>query len=258
MANPTTTRSSSKAAGTRTPLQGKSTTGFAKGDVSTGPSHHPVLFVPLSDSSSKPVSTSLPILPIIHAPSSHSLSRSGWPVISESHTLPKSSSRKLSLSPSVSPQYETTVKLHPSATHSLVPGSVDTTVRPLIPNSHVIKSYNSSHARDVPTSNAPYEPYSPSQIAPTERTAASMSSWIPESPQTDYSTITTTVSETLQSTLPTPASTTDVTDGQPTVSIPSSTTSMGSTTPAGWVAASATNTGAMSVQGASLSSTSHA
>jgi hypothetical protein len=252
------------AAGTCTPLQGKSTTGFAtylpsKRDVSTGPSHHhPVWFVPLTESSSKSLSTSLPILlPIIHTPSGHPLFHSGWPVTSGFHTLPKSSSGKPSQSPFVSPQYETTVKLCPSATHSSVPGSVTTAARPLVPNSHVSKSHNSSHARDVP-SNAPYKPFGPSQIAPTYRTATSMSSWIPESHQTDFSTVTTTVYETPQSTLPTPASTTDETSGQPTVSIPSSTTTMGPTTPGGWAVASATNVAANPMQGASLSSTGRA
>ena len=201
MANPTTTLSSSMAAGTRTPLQGKSAATClpSKRDVSTGPSHHhPVLFVPLTGSSSKSLSTSLPILlPIIHTPSGHPLSHSGWPVTSGSHTLPKSSSGKLSQSPFVSPQYETTVKLYPSATHSLVPDSVNTAARPLIPNSHASKSHDSSHARDVP-SNAPYKPFEPSQIAPTFTTTTSTNSWIPESYQTVYSTVT--VSETPQST----------------------------------------------------------
>ena len=246
------------ATGTRTPLQGKSTAGFAKKDASTGPSHH-AWFAPLADSSSKSVSTPLSILfPIIHTPSSHSLSYSGWPVTPEFHTLPKGSSGKLSRSHSVSPQYEATVKLHPSATHFSVPGSVVTTAHPLIPNSHVSKSHNSSHARDVPPSNAPYDLYSPSQIAPAERTATSTSSLIPESHQTVYSSITTTVSETPQSTSPTPASTTDATSGQPTVSIPSSTTSIGSTTQGAGVAASATSAGAIPVQGAALSSAGHA
>jgi hypothetical protein len=265
MANPTTTLSSSMATGTYTPLQGKSTTGPAtclpsKRDVSTGPSHHhPVLFVPLTESFSKSMSTSLPtLLPIIHTPSGHLLSHSGWPVTSGFHTLPKSSSGKLSQPPFVSPQYEVTMKLCPSVTHSSVHGSVNTAARPLIPNSHVSKSHSSSHARDVLPSNAPYEPFRPSQIAPTYRTATSMSSWIPESHQTVFSTATSTVSETPQSTSPTPASTTDATDDQPTVSLPSSTTSMGPTTPAGWVVASATNVATNPVQGASLSSTGHA
>jgi hypothetical protein len=261
MASPTTSLSSSMAAGTCTSLQGKSTTGFAtclpsKRDVSTGPNyHHPVLFDPLTETSSKSLSTSFPILPpIIHTPSGHPLSHSGWPVTSGFHTHPKSSSGKLSQSSFESPQYETTVKLRPSATHSLVPDSVNTAARPLIPNSYVSKSHDSSHARDVP-SNAPYKPFGPSQITPTYGTVTSTSSWIPESYQTVYSTVTTTVSETPQSTLPTPASTTDVTGGQPTVSIPSSTTTMGPTTPVGWAAASATNVGANPMQGAALSST---
>ncbi|KAN0124735.1 hypothetical protein V8E52_001287 [Russula decolorans] len=69
---------------------------------------------------------------------------------------------------------------------------------------------------------------------------------------------TTTVSETPQSTSPTPASTTDATGGQPTASIPSSTTNVGPTTPVGWAAASATNVSTNPAQGASLSSTGHA
>src|SRR6267154_5546314 len=228
MANPTTTLSSSMAAGTCIPLQGKSRTGFAtcspsKRDVSTGPSHHhPVLFIPLTESSSKSLSTSLPILlPIIHTPSGHPLSYSGWPVTSGFHTLPKSSSGQLSQSPFVSLLYETTVKLRPSATHSSVSGSVNTAARPLIPNPHVSNFHSSSRARGVLPSNAPYEPFKLSQIAPTYRTETPMSSWIPESlqPDTVFSTVTTTVSETPQSTSPSPASTTDVTGGQPTVSI---------------------------------------
>lgn len=261
MANPTTTLSGSMAAGTCTPLQGKSTTGFAthlpfKRDVSTGPSHHPVSFVPLTESSSKSLSTSLPI----HTPSDHPLSHSGWPVTSGFHTLSKSSSGKLSQSPFVSPQYEATrtLKLCPSATHSSVPGSANTAARPSIPNSHASESHNSSHGRDVLPSNAPYEPFRPSQITPTCRTATSMSSWIPESHQTVFSTVTTTVSETPQSTSPTPASTTDATGGQSTVSLPSLTTTTGPTTPAGWAMASATNVAANPVQGASLSSAGHA
>jgi len=251
-------------AGTCIPLQGKSTTGLAtclpsKADVSTGPSHHPVLFVPLTESSSKSLSTSLPILlPIIHTPSGHPLSHSGWPVTSSFHTLPKSSSGKLSQSPFVSPQYGATVKLRPSATRSSVLGSVKTTSQSLTPNSQVSKSHSSSHARDVPPSKAPYKPSRPSQIAPTNGTATSMRSSIPESHQTVFSTVATTVSETPQSTMPTPALTTDETGGQPTVSISSSTTSIGSTTPAGWVVASATSSVANPVQGASLSSTGHA
>ena len=242
------------AAGTCTPLQGKSTTGFAKRDLSTGPIHSPVLFAPgpLTESSSKPLSTSLPfLLPFIHTPSGYSLSYSGWPVTSGFHALPKSSSGKLSKSPFVSPQYETTLKLCPSETHPSVPDSVNTATRPLIPNSHVSESHNSSHARDVP-SNAPYKPFGPLQTTPTYTTATSMNSWIPESYQTVFSTVTTTVSETPQSTLPTPASTTDAIGGQPTVSIPSS---MNPTTPAGWVVASATSVGVNSGEGASLSST---
>ena len=249
------------AAGTCTPPQRKSTTGFAKRDVSTGPSHHPVLFVPLTESSSKSLSTSLPILhPIIHTPSGHPLSHSGWPVTSGLHTHPKSSSGKPSQTPFVSPQNEATVKSSPSATHSSVPCSVNTASQPLIPNSHVSNSHNSSHARNVPPSSAsaPREPSKPSQITSACVTATLMSSWIPESHQTVSSTVTTTVSETPQSPSPTPASTTDATDGQPTVSIPSSTTSVGSTTPAGWVAASTTNVATNPVQGASLSSTDHA
>ena len=85
-----------------------------------------------------------------------------------------------------------------------------------------------------------------------------MSSLTPESYETVFSTVTTTVSETLQSTSPAPASITDASDGQPTVSIPSSTTTLGPTTPAGWVVASATNVAANPVQGASLSSAGHA
>lgn len=245
------------AAGTCTRLQGKSTTGFAKRDVSTGPSH-PVLSLPLTESSSKSLSTSLSILlPITHTPSDHPLSRSGWPVTSDFHTLPKSSSGKLSQSRFVSPQYEATVKIPPSATHSSVPGSVNTIAWPLIPNSHVSNSHNSSHARDVP-SNTPYEPFRPSQIAPTYSTATPMSSWTPESYQTVYSTVTTTVYETPQSTSPLPAWTTDATGGQPTVFIPSPTTSTAPTTPAGWAVASATHVSAIPVQGASLSSAGHA
>lgn len=253
------------ATGTCTPSQGKPTTGFAtclpsKKNVSTGPSHHhPVLFVPLTGSSSKSLSTPLPILPsIIHTPFGHPFSHSGWPVTSGFHTLPKSLSGKLSRYPFVSPQYEATVKLCPSATHSLIPVSVNTAAQPLIPNSHVSKSHSSSRAGDALSSNAPYEPSRPPQIAPTYKTAAPMSSGRPENHQTVFSTVTTTVSEIPQSTSPTSASTTDATGGQPAVSIPSSTTSMSPTTPVGWAAASATNAPTNPMQGASLSSTNHA
>ncbi|KAI0285345.1 hypothetical protein BGY98DRAFT_358490 [Russula aff. rugulosa BPL654] len=85
-----------------------------------------------------------------------------------------------------------------------------------------------------------------------------MSSWTPESYQTVYSTVTTTVYETPQSTSPLPAWTTDATGGQPTVFIPSPTTSTAPTTPAGWAVASATHVSAIPVQGASLSSAGHA
>lgn len=250
------------AEGTCAPLQGKSTTGFAtclpsERDVSTGPSHHPVLFFPCAESSSKSLSTPLPILlPIIHTPSDHPLSHSGWPVASGFHTLPESSSGKLSQSPFLSPLYEATVNLCPSATHSLVPGSVNTASQPLIPNSNVSKSHSSSHAGGVLPSNAPNKPFRPSQISPTYRTATPMSSWVPESYQTVLFTVTTTVPETPQSTSPTPsASTTDATGGQPAVSIPSSTTTMGPTTPVGWVVASTSNVATNPMQGASLSST---
>lgn len=216
-----------------------------------------MLFVPPAESSSKLLSTSLPILlPIIHTPPGHPSSHSGWPATSGFYTLPKSSSGKLSKSPLVSPQPYATLRLCPSATHPSVPDSVNMATRPLIPNSHVSKSQNPSHARDVP-SNVSYEPFVSSQVTPTYRTVTSTSSWTPES-QTVYSTATTAVSETPQSTSPTPASTTDATGGQPTVSIPPNTTSMGPTTPAGWVFASATNVGANPVQGASLSSTGRA
>ena len=56
--------------------------------------------------------------PSSYTPSAHPLSRPGT---SGSHTHPKSSSGKVSQSPFVSSQYEATVKLCPSATHSLVP-----------------------------------------------------------------------------------------------------------------------------------------
>ena len=259
MASPTTTLSSSTATGTC----GKSTTGFATGlplkrDAFTGPSHHPVLFVPFTESSSKSLSTSLPILlPIIHTPSGHSLSHPGT---SGPHTRPRSSSEKVFQSPFVSPQYDATVKLYPSATHPSVPGSLNTAARPLIPNSQVSKSHNPSHARDMPPSNAAYEPFKPSQISRVFRTAISTSSWIPESHQTVTTTVTTTVSETPQSTSPTPPSTTDEAYGQPTISIVSSTTSTGPTTPANGAVASMTDVAASPAQSASqsLSSTGHA
>ena len=257
MANPTTTLSGSIAAGTCTLLQGEPTTGFAtylpsKRDASADPSHHP-LFVPLPESSSRSPSTSLPILlPVIHTPSGHPVVHAGRPV---TYALPKSTSGKPPQSPLVSPHYAATVKSYPLATHSLVPALVNTAARPLIPNSHVSKSHNSSHARDVLPSNAPYKPFMPSQIAPTYGTVTSLSSCIPENHQTISSTITSTVSETPQSTFPTPASITNPTDDQPTVSIPSSIT--GLTTLAGGAVASATNAVANPVQGASLSSAGH-
>lgn len=181
------------AAGAHTPLQGKPTTGFAayppsKMDASTGPStHHPVLFVPFTESSSKSLSTSSPVLlPIIHTPSSHPLSHSGWPVTPCFYTLSKRFSEKLSQSPFASPQYGATVKPYPLITHTSVPGSFNTAALSLIPNSHVTESHNSSHARNVPPSNAPYEPLRLSQIAPTYKTATSMSSLVPESYQTGF------------------------------------------------------------------------
>lgn len=250
------------AAGACTPLQGKSTTGFAacfpsKRDASTAPSRrHPRLFVPLTESYSKSLSTSSPVLlPIIYTPSSHFLSHSGWPVTPGIYTLSKSSFEKLSQSPFV---YGATVKSYPLITHTSVPGSFNTASRSLIPNSHVTESHNSSNARNVPPSNAPYEPFRPSQIAPTYKTATSMSSLVPESHQTGFSTNTNAVSETSRPIPPTPASTTDATGGQPIVSLPSPTTSMGPTTPANGAVASATNVTANPVQGASLSSTGHA
>ncbi len=171
--------------------------------------------------------------------------------------LQENSSRRPSRSPFISPPFMATAKSYSLATHPPSPASVNTAARPLIPNSHVSESHNSSHARDVPPSNAPYEPFSPPQIAPTYRTATSMSSWVPESHQTILSTATSTVSETQQSTCTTPIWITGATGVQPTVST-FSTTSMGLTTSAGGAAASATNEVPNPLQGASSSSTDHA
>ncbi len=174
------------------------------------------------------------------------------------HALPKNSSRRPSRSPFVPPPFMATAKSYSLTTHPPSPASVNTAARPLIPNSHVSESHKSSHARDVPPSNAPYEPFSPPQIAPTYRTATSMSSWVPESHQTILSTATSTVTETQQSTCTTPIWITGATGVQPTVSTPFSPTSMGLTTSAGGAAASATNEVPNPLQGASSSSTDHA
>lgn len=233
MAIATTPRSSFMAAETCTPLSGKAGTGFgtclpSKSGISTGASHHPVLTTSLPESSPNPPPRSLPFsLPVIYTPSGHSVARPGWSVTSGLRAVPKSSSGEPSQSTIEFSQFVTTLESYPS--HSPVFASVNTATWPLIPNSRASNPCNLYSARDGLPSNAYYWP----PPTTTTRTATSTSFGIPGSLQDIYSTVTREVTETPQSTFPTPISIAEATDGQPTVSVPPSITGAGQTTMAG-------------------------
>jgi hypothetical protein len=256
MANAATPRSSFMAAETYTPRSGKSATGFSaspsKSGTSTAVSHHPVLSASFPEPSSKLPPKSLPILlPIIYSPSGHPEACSSWPVTSDLHAVTKSSSGKPSQSSLVFSQFVATVRPYP--THSPVSALVNTATWPLIPNTHVPNCRNSYSARDGLPSNAYYEPLWSSPTTISLRIATSTSSEIPGRLQSIYSTVTYEVTETPQSTFPTPASIAERTDGQSTVSVPPSITSTGQTTPADGPVASATHAVSSPVEDASVS-----
>ena len=258
MANATTPRSSVMAAETCTPRSGKSAKGFgvclpstSKSGTSTAVSHHPVLSASLPEPSSKLPPESLPILlPIIYSPSGHPEARSSWPVTSDLHAVTKSSSGKPSQSSLVFSQFVATVRPYP--THSPVSALVNTATWPLIPNSHVPNCRNSYSARDGLPSNAYYEPLWSSPTTTSLR-IASTSSENPGRLQSIYSTVTYEVTETPQSTFPTPASIAETTDGQSTVSVPPSIISTGQITPGDGPVASATHAISSPVEDASVS-----
>ena len=233
MAIATTPRSSFMAAGTCTPLSGKAATGFgvclpSKSGISTGASHHPVLTTSLPESSSKPPPRSLPFfLPVIYTPPGHSVARSGWPVTSGLQAVPKSFSGEPSQSTIEFSQSVATLESYP--THSPALASVNTATWPLIPNTRASNPCNLYSARDGLPSNA----YDWPPPTTTTQTTTSTSFGIPGSPQSIYSTVTREVTETPQSSFPTPISIAEATDGQPTVSVTPPITSAGQTTMAG-------------------------
>lgn len=245
--------SSSVAAGTCTPVLEKPMTGSvtcipSKSGTSTGV-NHPVLPASVPpEASSKPPQTSLSV--ITNTPSGHLVAHSGTAGI---HAVPRSSFGKPSQSPLAFPQFVATVSY---PIHSPVSASVNTAAWPLVPGSHVSNSHN-SYPRDGLLSNEPYEPYKPSPTATTHSTATSISSGIPGGPQSIFSTVTSMVTETSQSTLPAPVSIAETTDGQPTVSVPPSITSIGVTTMADGEVVSATHVVSSPVHNTSNPSNSH-
>ena len=264
MANATTPSSSSgpTAAGSCALLPGNPTTVSAaclpsKSGASAGSNHQPVSSALFPN---PPPTLPSVLLPVTHKPADHSAARSSLLVTSDTHAITESSSStlgKLPHSSFIPPKSVTTLK------STLTCPSVTATRSPTPNYSHISRSHGTppSTWHGLPSQVT----CAPTKLSPITTTPLTQVTTTPVSPgtlgtsQSTHPTITSTVTETPESTFSTPVSITEMVAGQPTVSAPPFITSTGQTTTlADGTVISVTQVIANPAQDASHSSAGHA